>query len=128
MDKNFPGRLKELMRSNGYTQESLAKAVGVKQQSIQYLLSGKAKGTRYIVQLAKALNTSVEHLQQGAEPASIAERAVEYNVSPDIQAITEMLSDMPDSMVSEFRATIQDEKQRLDLIYYEMLQKRRKRG
>lgn len=120
MDKDFPKRLRTLMNEKGITQAALAKRVGIKQQSIQYLLSGNAKGSRYISQIAEILDTSVAYLMNGLEPSSLKSRAQSNNLSAEIQAIVEILQEMPASRVASVREGLSTEKQELDQLFNEM--------
>ncbi|CNE50878.1 XRE family transcriptional regulator [Yersinia enterocolitica] len=58
-------RLKIAMESAGYTQLKLAEKVGVTQGAIQKLVSGKAKSTRNIIDIAEALQVSPQWLNSG---------------------------------------------------------------
>lgn len=61
-------RIAERMLSLGETQESLAKKSGVSQTTIYKLVSGKAKQTRKLVAIAKALKCSPAWLSDGEGP------------------------------------------------------------
>jgi SOS-response transcriptional repressor LexA len=58
-------RLKQALASRGITQSKLAKEIGVSQQSIQYLSSGKARKSGHTASIARALNISVDWLEKG---------------------------------------------------------------
>lgn len=67
-------RVRELRKARGWSQSELARRVGggVKPQNIQQLEDGTVKRPRYLLRLAKALDTTVEYLEeghQGAKPA-----------------------------------------------------------
>ncbi|MEL0577021.1 helix-turn-helix transcriptional regulator [Pectobacterium punjabense] len=62
---NFSDRLKRAMSEAGYTQGSLAKAVGMAQSSVNKLLKGAA-GSRKTVEIASVLNVSPEWLATGS--------------------------------------------------------------
>lgn len=64
----FPERLRVAMTHAGdMSQSELARLVGVKPQSIQYLLNSanEARGSRYIASIARALNVSPDWLATG---------------------------------------------------------------
>jgi transcriptional regulator with XRE-family HTH domain len=53
------------MQKAGLTQSQLAEAVGVSQGAIQKLVSGKAKSTTKLVQIANVLGVRPEWLSEG---------------------------------------------------------------
>ncbi|TKV09263.1 helix-turn-helix transcriptional regulator [Citrobacter sp. wls619] len=61
----FSDRLKDSMQKAGLTQSQLAEAVGVSQGAIQKLVSGKAKSTTKLVQIANVLGVRPEWLSEG---------------------------------------------------------------
>lgn len=65
---NFSDRLELAMKESGYTQGSLAKAVGMAQSSVWKLVSGGAKGSKRLVDIAKVLGVRPEWLSDGSEP------------------------------------------------------------
>ncbi|MBC8947268.1 helix-turn-helix transcriptional regulator [Xenorhabdus indica] len=62
----FAERLKLAMKERGFTQASLAEAVGMSQPSIWKLTSGKASRSRHIVEIAKTLMVDPEWLATGS--------------------------------------------------------------
>lgn len=54
----FGDRLKTALKHAQMTQQQLADKIGISQQSIQYICSPKAKGSKYSLQIAEALNVS----------------------------------------------------------------------
>ncbi|WP_340619310.1 XRE family transcriptional regulator [Xenorhabdus siamensis] len=62
----FAERLKLAMKERGFTQASLAEAVGMSQPSIWKLTSGKASRSRHIVEIAKTLMVDPEWLTTGS--------------------------------------------------------------
>lgn len=58
-------RIKERRKALGITQTSLAECVGMRQQSIQYLESGRATRTSFILELAKVLKCDPDWLLNG---------------------------------------------------------------
>ncbi|CAN1739536.1 helix-turn-helix transcriptional regulator [Raoultella ornithinolytica] len=66
----FAERLVESMKAAGFTQASLAAAVGMSQSSIWKLTSGAASGSRKTVELAKALHVRPEWLASGELPVN----------------------------------------------------------
>ncbi|MCB5318659.1 helix-turn-helix transcriptional regulator [Yersinia massiliensis] len=56
------------MKEGGHTQGSLAKAVGMAQSSVWKLVSGGAKGSRRLVDIARVLGVRPEWLSDGSEP------------------------------------------------------------
>lgn len=65
---NFADRLNLAMKEGKYTQASLAEAVGMAQPSVWKLTSGRAQGTRKIVEIARVLNVRPEWLREGVGP------------------------------------------------------------
>ncbi len=65
---DFSERLNLAMKEGGYTQGSLAKAVGMAQSSVWKLVSGGAKGSRKLVNIARVLGVRPEWLSEGIEP------------------------------------------------------------
>ncbi|AOF14214.1 repressor protein CI [Yersinia enterocolitica] len=65
---DFSERLELAMKEGGHTQGSLAKAVGMAQSSVWKLVSGGAKGSRKIVDIARVLGVRPEWLSDGSEP------------------------------------------------------------
>lgn len=61
----FASRIKTRRTTLGLTQSSLAECVGMRQQSVQYLESGRAARTSFILELAKVLQCEPEWLLQG---------------------------------------------------------------
>ncbi|EAW5735678.1 TPA: XRE family transcriptional regulator [Citrobacter freundii] len=61
----FSDRLRDSMQKAGLTQSQLAEAVGVSQGAIQKLVSGKAKSTTKLVQIANVLGVRPEWLSEG---------------------------------------------------------------
>ncbi|MEG2265028.1 XRE family transcriptional regulator [Hafnia paralvei] len=64
----FSERLDKAMKESGYTQGSLAKAVGMAQSSVWKLVSGGAQGSRRLVDIARVLGVRPEWLADGSEP------------------------------------------------------------
>ncbi|WP_061770432.1 XRE family transcriptional regulator [Serratia symbiotica] len=64
----FSERLNLAMKEGGFTQASLAESVGMAQPSVWKLTSGKASGSRKIVQLASVLGVRPEWLSDGSGP------------------------------------------------------------
>lgn len=63
-------RLVFALEHSGMSQSELARVVGIKPQSVQYLCSGGSDGTRsrYIMEIAVALNVRPEWLLTGEPP------------------------------------------------------------
>jgi phage repressor protein C with HTH and peptisase S24 domain len=59
----------------GFSQRSLAKAIGVEQPTINRLLAGEVKNPRFLHLIAKALQTSIDYLTGETD---VAESAVAY--------------------------------------------------
>lgn len=62
----FSDRLNLAMKEGGFTQASLADAVGMAQPSVWKLTSGKANSSRKVVQIANALGVRPEWLSSGS--------------------------------------------------------------
>lgn len=61
----FGDRLKAAMKNAAVTQQELAEKIGITQQSVQYLCSGKAKTSRQIDRIASELGVAPEWLVFG---------------------------------------------------------------
>lgn len=73
MNKNtYSDRLTEAMKEAGFTQASLAKAVGMSQSSIWKLTSGAANGSRKTVEISRVLGVRPEWLSAGEGPKYLA--------------------------------------------------------
>lgn len=64
-NNTYSARLNEAMKEAGFTQASLAKAVGMSQSSIWKLTSGAASGSRKTVELSRVLGVRPEWLSSG---------------------------------------------------------------
>ncbi|MBD2786250.1 helix-turn-helix domain-containing protein [Xenorhabdus sp. DI] len=64
----FTERLNRAMREGGFSQGSLAKAVGMAQSSVWKLTSGTATRTTRLVDIARVLGVRPEWLSDGKEP------------------------------------------------------------
>lgn len=62
---DFGTRLKQAIKNAGRTQKELAENIGITQQSVQYLCSGKARSSKDINKIARFLNVSAEWLESG---------------------------------------------------------------
>lgn len=69
----FSERLKLAMEEGGFTQGSLAEAVGMAQPSIWKLVSGGAKASKKTVQIANVLGVRPEWLSDGVGPMRFSE-------------------------------------------------------
>ncbi len=58
------------MKLNGFSQEALAEKVGCTQASIQKILGGKTLKSKYLPDIARALNVNVDWLELGRIPTS----------------------------------------------------------
>lgn len=56
-------RVKDLMKARGFSQETLARKVGIKQPSIARLIAGDVRNPRHLPEIARALATTVDYLQ-----------------------------------------------------------------
>lgn len=83
-------RLKLSMKNSGFTQASLAEAVGMAQSSVWKLVSGEASSSRRLVDIASVLGVDAEWLQNGGDPKSAKSTAL-----PPFKAITEKYTEMP---------------------------------
>jgi phage repressor protein C with HTH and peptisase S24 domain len=70
---NFSDRLKLAMDEGGFTQGSLAEAVGMAQPSIWKLVSGGAKASKKTIQIANVLGVRPEWLSDGDGPMRIGD-------------------------------------------------------
>lgn len=94
---DFGTRLKAAISDAKTTQKELAEKIGITQQSVQYLCSGKARSSKNITQIAKILNVTPEWLETGTlsinEPITIYKD--EYRLP--LFSIKELDRDLPAS-------------------------------
>lgn len=78
----FSERLELAMKEAGYTQGSLAKNVGMAQSSVWKLVSGGAKGSRKIVEIARVLGVRPDWLIDGTgDMRSNADEQIKTSIS-----------------------------------------------
>ena len=94
---DFGSRLRQALKNAEKTQTELGDAIGLKQQSVQYLCSGKAKSSKDINKIARFLNVSAEWLETGKE--AIQEAPGIYNVATvPLYTIRELDKDEPSKL------------------------------
>lgn len=118
-------RLKSAMQRNGITQQELAVSVGVTQPAIGKLVRGETSNSRYLFQIAKSLNVSLEWLVSGdgdpqrgmrADPSPDPPNVVSEISSPNYINETKN-SSIIDEFISLFRElTEEQQKQVIDLM------------
>jgi len=74
---NMASRIKQRMSELQLTQESVAHRAGISQGMVYKLLSGKAKSTSKLIELAQALECDVNWLATGHN--ELREQPAEYN-------------------------------------------------
>lgn len=75
-------RLKKALQDADLTQVELAEKLGISQQAVQFICSGRTKHSKHIEKIAKILNVSPEWLTFGNNTSiSIAEPRTAYNQS-----------------------------------------------
>lgn len=74
---NFSKRLNQALRQSGVTQSELARRIGIKQQSINQMCSGKTARSRYTMQIADALHVNGHWLATGDGEMCVADYNVE---------------------------------------------------
>jgi phage repressor protein C with HTH and peptisase S24 domain len=77
-------RIERLRLKQDISQSALGRAVGVKPQSIQAIESGKAKGSKHIVAIARILKVSPDYLQTGIGEEASEERLSHIGNEPDL--------------------------------------------
>ncbi|HBA32901.1 MAG TPA: hypothetical protein DCZ12_02050 [Gammaproteobacteria bacterium] len=97
---DFGTRLKSAIKNAGMTQNSLADALGIKQQSVQYLCSGKARTSKHILDIGRILNVSPEWLINGQTAAE--EKKATYAATAPVKVYTAQELDSGDSAKAEF--------------------------
>ena len=114
-NNTYSARLVEAMKEAGFTQASLAKAVGMSQSSIWKLTSGAASGSRKTVQLSQVLGVRPEWLSSGEGPKYVvglteAEESISHEPARDtyrVDVLDVQASAGPGTFVSsEFIETI----------------------
>lgn len=100
----FSERLKLAMDEGGFTQGSLAEAVGMAQPSIWKLVSGGAKASKKTIQIANVLGVRPEWLSEGAGPMRFGE------ISPGDMPLVGDTNKMPEAPAFEdgFRIDLLD--------------------
>lgn len=91
MAKFDPERLRGLMEAKGFTEESLAAAVGVKQPSINRMLHGLVQRSRYLPDIARVLGTTIDYLMRETDdvaPGGVAEPRVGYRGPASADTLT----------------------------------------
>lgn len=83
----FSNRLKKALSDAGMSQSELARKIGIKPQSVQYLCAGKAQGTTHAVAIATVLNISPSWLQSGNEQ-------INSSLSNDLKSNAEFIGAM----------------------------------
>ena len=63
--KTLSARLNYILRSKGISQSELARRIGIKQQSISLICSGKSAASRYTPQISEALEVNAHWLATG---------------------------------------------------------------
>lgn len=87
---SFSERLKQAMQEKGFTQGSLAKAVGMAQSSVWRLTSGGASGTKKLIKIAKVLGVNPEWLSDGIGAMKA------HEIKPNNQLIIDSVLDYED--------------------------------
>lgn len=100
----FSDRLKLAMDEGGFTQGSLAEAVGMAQPSIWKLVSGGAKASKKTIQIANVLGVRPEWLSEGIGPMRFAE------ILPGDTSLAGLRARTPEALGSEdgFRIDLLD--------------------
>ncbi|HAT1515391.1 TPA: helix-turn-helix domain-containing protein [Morganella morganii] len=83
-------RLKLAMKNSGFTQASLAHAVGMAQSSVWKLVSGEAVSSRRLVDIARVLGVDAEWLQHGS-----TSETTKNKVLPSFEAMTKKHIELP---------------------------------
>jgi phage repressor protein C with HTH and peptisase S24 domain len=93
-------RIRQCREALGISQGELAKRVGIKQQSIGDLESGKTRGTKHLLGIAKALGQSPDWLEKGQgdqlRPATEADIAPNVGERYPAPSISGMPMDVPE--------------------------------
>lgn len=82
--KTLSERLNHVLKLTGVTQSELACRIGIKQQSISQICSGKSARSRFTMQIAEALGVNAQWLATGAGRISVEGGNVESG--PDVEA------------------------------------------
>jgi len=88
--KTLSERLNLALQLTGVTQSELARRIGIKQQSISQICSGKSARSRYTTQIADALCVSVHWLASGEGEMELGDGNVE--VGPDINGTIPLIN------------------------------------
>lgn len=83
MSSSLGTRVRRAREAAGLSQQELARAVGIKQPSIQAIESGRAKGSKHLVAIARATGASADWLAAGDHHGNPAERVVLFERKPE---------------------------------------------
>lgn len=76
----MPDRLKWAMRRRGLVQESLAELARCSQASIQKILKGTTAKSKFLPDIARALDVDLDWLELGTAPSAVRERQSVYKL------------------------------------------------
>lgn len=88
-------RLKQAIADAGTDQSKLARAVGIKPQSIQALVAGKASSSTHVVEIAGALGVRAAWLRTGLGPIKAEQPEVAPVAAPSLPSRDQMGLDVP---------------------------------
>ncbi len=74
MNKNVPRNIAFYLNQRGLSQRALARLVKVSQPTVHNIVSGKVEGSRYLPEIAHALNCTVEDLESDFLPTESSPR------------------------------------------------------
>lgn len=111
---NMAQRMKLRMSALNLTQESVANRAGISQGMVYKLVSGKAKGTSKLIELANALNCDAEWLATGQtvarEHSEIYEGQPKLSVEQLKQQLAALHPDLQKNIALEIMESLIDGK------------------
>lgn len=123
--KTYGERLAFAIARANSSQAELARLVGIKQQSVQYLCGPKAQGSKYTTDFARILKVRVEWLANNE--GSVAAEDVLDQLPPHEKAALLLLRGLTDAQQKEALKNLETQK-RQNLEIYEALASQQRTG
>lgn len=80
---NLPARLRWAMERRNFSQEKLAEKAGCSQASIQKVLAGRTQKSKFLPDIARALNVELDWLELGLASSQVQAPRAQYSVALD---------------------------------------------
>lgn len=111
-------RIQMLMDQHGMKQDDLARITGISQNAVHKILSGKTQKSRFLPDIAKALATTVEYLENGeskkdAKGESELQKSTRVKIFRDID---ELLDQVNTEDAKDIKAFVENTIRRRELL------------